>query len=41
VLPGDIAIYFQTDWLAQLTGLLLVATAFSIASMLIHVLRGR
>ena len=41
VLLGVIAIYFQTDWLAQLTGLLLVATAFSIASMLIHVLRSR
>ena len=41
VLIGVIAIYFQTDWLAQLTGLLLVATAFSITSMLIHVLRSR
>ena len=41
VLLGVIAIYFQTDWLAQLMGLLLVASAFSIASMLIHVLRSR
>ena len=41
VLLGVIAIYFQTDWLAQLTGLLLVATAFNITSMLIHILRSR
>ncbi len=41
VLLGVIAIYFQTDWLAQLTGLILVATAFSIMSMLIHVLRSQ
>ena len=41
VLLGVIAIYFQTDWLAQLMGLILIACAFSIASMLIHVLRSR
>ena len=41
VLLGVVAIYFQTNWLAQLTGLLLVATALSMASMLIHVLRKR
>jgi len=41
VLLGVIAIYFQTDWLAQLMGLTLIACAFSIASMLIHVLRSR
>ena len=39
VLSGVLAIFFQTDWLAQLTGLLLLATALSMASMLIHVLR--
>ena len=39
VLLGVLAIFFQVDWLAQLTGLLLVATALSMASMLIHVLR--
>lgn len=38
VLSGVAAIAFQTDWLAQLTGLLLVATAISLASMLVHVL---
>lgn len=41
VLLGVLAIYLQVDWLAQLTGLLLAATALSIASMLIHVLRSR
>ena len=41
VLSGVLAIFFQTDWLAQLTGLLLLATALSMASMLIHVLRSR
>lgn len=41
VVSGVIAIFVQADWLAQLTGLLLVATAISLASMLIHVLRNR
>lgn len=41
VVMGVAAIVFQADWLAQLTGLLLVATAISIASMLVHVLRNR
>jgi len=41
VLAGVLAIVSQLDWLAQLTGLLLVATAISLASMLIHVLRNR
>jgi len=41
VLLGIMAIYFQTNWLAQLTGLALLATALSMASMLIHVLRSR
>ncbi len=41
VLTGIAAILFQTDWLAQLTGLVLVATAISLGSMLIHVLRHR
>ncbi|MDH4021063.1 MAG: hypothetical protein OEU84_15840 [Xanthomonadales bacterium] len=41
VLLGVLAIYLQVDWLAQLTGLLLAATALSIASMLIHILRSR
>jgi hypothetical protein len=41
VLLGVLAIYFQTNWLAQLTGLSLLATALSMASMLIHVLRSR
>ena len=39
VVLGAIAILAQADWLARLTGLLLVATAISLASMLIHVLR--
>ena len=39
VLLGVLAIISQLDSLAQLTGLLLVATAISMASMLIHVLR--
>jgi len=41
VLLGVLAIYFQTDWLAHLTGLLLIATALSMASMLLHVLSYR
>ncbi len=41
VLSGVIAILVQADWLAQLTGLLLVATAISLAGMLIHVLWDR
>ena len=39
VLLGVLAIIFQVDWMAQLTGLFLVATALNMASMLIHVLR--
>ncbi len=39
VVVGVIAILAQADWLARLTGLLLVATAISMASMLIHVLK--
>jgi hypothetical protein len=39
VVLGVIAILAQSDWLARLTGLLLVATAISLASMLIHVLK--
>jgi hypothetical protein len=38
---GVIAILAQSDWLARLTGLLLVATAVNLASMLIHVLKKR
>ena len=41
VLLGVLVIVFQLNWLAQLTGLALVATAISMASMLIHVLRHR
>ena len=41
VLLGVLAIYFQTDWLAHLTGLLLIATALSMANMLLHVLSYR
>ena len=41
VLLGVMAICFQANWLAQLTGLSLLATAFSMASMLIYVLRSR
>jgi len=39
VLVGVLAICFQADWLAYITGLLLLATAASMAGMLIHVLR--
>jgi len=39
VLFGVLAIWFQTDWLAYITGLLLLATATSMVSMLIHVLK--
>lgn len=39
VVLGAIAILAQADWLARFTGLLLVATAISLAGMLIHVLR--
>lgn len=39
VLLGVVAIIFQTSWMAQVTGLLLVATAINMAGMLIHVLR--
>ena len=39
VVLGAIAILSQADWLARLTGLLLVATAISLASMLLHVLK--
>jgi len=41
LLLGALAIVFQLGSLAQMTGLLLVATAISMASMLIHVLRSR
>ncbi len=36
---GVAAIVLQPDWLAQLTGVLLVTTALSLLSMLVHVLR--
>ena len=39
VVLGVIAILTQADWLARLTGLLLVATAISLAGMLLHVLK--
>ena len=39
VVLGAIAILAQSDWLARLTGLLLLATAISLASMLLHVLK--
>ena len=39
VVLGVIAILTQVDWLTRLTGLLLVATAISLASMLLHVLK--
>ncbi len=39
VLIGITAIYFQTHWLTQLTGLSLIATAVSMTSMLLHVLK--
>jgi len=39
VLVGVIAILTQVDWLARLTGLLLLATAISLGSMLLHVLK--
>ena len=39
VLLGVTAIFFQLNWLAQLTGILLVATAVSLASTLLHVLK--
>ena len=38
---GIVAIISQTDWLARFTGLLLLATAISLASMLVHVLKRR
>ena len=38
VMAGVAAIVFQIDRLAQLTGLLLVTTAISLAAILIHVL---
>ena len=41
VVAGVIAIFTQLDWLARLTGLLLLATAISLANMLIHVYRSR
>jgi hypothetical protein len=37
VLVGIFAIFVQVDWLARLTGLILIATAVSLMSMLIHV----
>ena len=39
VIAGVLAILVQADVLARLTGLLLLATAISQASMLIHVLK--
>lgn len=41
VFMGVVAILSQLDLLAQITGLLLVATAVSLSSMLIHVLRNK
>lgn len=41
VVMGVIAIFGQANWLAQLMGILLVATALSLSSMLIHVLNSR
>ena len=41
ILLGAATIIIQLDLLAQLTGLLLIATAISLGSMLIHVLRGK
>ena len=38
VLVGMFAIFVQVDWLARLTGLILIATAGSLMSMLIHVI---
>jgi hypothetical protein len=37
VLTGMLAIVSQADWLARLTGLVLISTAVSLVSMLIHV----
>lgn len=39
VVVGVMAILTQADWLARMTGLLLAATAISLASMLLHVLK--
>jgi len=39
VVLGVVAILAQADWLARLTGLLLLATAINLASLLIHVLK--
>ena len=36
---GGVAILTQTDWLARAAGVLLVATALSLAHMLVHVLK--
>ena len=41
VLTGIAAIIAQIDFLTRLTGLLLIATAISLASMLIHVLKNK
>jgi len=41
VVLGTIAILFQVALLAQLTGLVLIATAISLGNMLVHVLRHR
>jgi hypothetical protein len=38
---GVAAILLQVDILARLTGLVLVATAISLGSMLVHVLAGK
>jgi hypothetical protein len=41
LLLGVAAILLKVNILAQLTGLMLVATALSLGSMLIHVLAGK
>lgn len=41
VVLGGLAILFQVDLLAQLTGLVLAATAISLGYMLVHILRHR
>ena len=41
VITGIAAIMLQADTLAKVTGLLLAATAISLAGMLIHVLKHR
>jgi hypothetical protein len=41
VLSGVLAIITQQDYLARVTGILLIATAINLAAMLIHVLKHR